>query len=113
MPCIYLNASRLGYFPEDFITPLRAVLIFFAARNTYFRRNVRAGNFNRTTSFLLDMGTQVNTVQQPAGHSKSNIHASTYGHSQALSAGEAFERIEELISQVAVKLQVIMRPSPS
>jgi len=56
-------------------------------------------------SFLLDMGTPVNTVQQRAGHSKASITTDTYGHSMAHSQDEAAERIEELINPIAVKLQ--------
>ena len=56
-------------------------------------------------SFLLDMGTPVNTVQQRSGHSKASITTDTYGHSMAHSQDEAAERIEELISPIAVKLQ--------
>ena len=55
-------------------------------------------------SFLLDMGTPVNTVQQRAGHSKASITTDTYGHSIAHSEDEAAERLEELITPVAVKL---------
>ncbi|MBA4379552.1 MAG: hypothetical protein C0393_02500 [Anaerolinea sp.] len=56
-------------------------------------------------SFLLDMGTPVNTVQKRAGHSKASVTTDTYGHSLAHSEDEAAERIEELLSPVAVKLQ--------
>jgi len=55
-------------------------------------------------SFLLDMGTPVNTVQKRAGHSKASVTTDTYGHSLAHSEDEAAERLEELITPVAVKL---------
>jgi integrase len=56
-------------------------------------------------SFLLDMGTPVNTVQQRAGHSKASVTTDTYGHSLGHSEIEAAERIEELLTPIAVKLQ--------
>jgi integrase len=56
-------------------------------------------------SFLLDMGTPVNTVQQRAGHSKASVTTDTYGHSLGHSESEAAERIEELLTPIAVKLQ--------
>jgi integrase len=56
-------------------------------------------------SFLLDMGTPVNTVQQRAGHSKASVTTDTYGHSLVHSEVEAPERIEELLTPSAVKLQ--------
>lgn len=34
-------------------------------------------------SFLLDMGTPTNTVQQRTGHSKASVTTDTYGHSLA------------------------------
>lgn len=55
-------------------------------------------------SFLLDMGTPINTVQQRAGHSKASITTDTYGHSLSHSEDEAADRLEELITPVAVKL---------
>jgi len=56
-------------------------------------------------SFLLDMGTPINTVQQRAGHSKASVTTDVYGHAMAHSQDEAAERIEELVTPVAVKLQ--------
>jgi integrase len=68
--------------------------------------NIRFHDLRHTSiSFLLDMGTPVNTVQQRSGHSKASITTDTYGHSMAHSQDEAAERIEELISPIAVKLQ--------
>jgi integrase len=55
-------------------------------------------------SFLLDMGTPINTVQQRAGHSKASITTDTYGHSLAHSEQVAAEMLEELLTPVAVKL---------
>jgi integrase len=55
-------------------------------------------------SFLLDMGTPVNTVQKRAGHSKASITTDTYGHSIGHSEDEATEKLEELLTPVAVKL---------
>ncbi len=55
-------------------------------------------------TFLLDSGTPVNTVQRRAGHSKASITTDTYGHSMGHSEDEAAERIEEMITPVAVKL---------
>jgi len=49
-------------------------------------------------SFLLDMGTPVNTVQKLAGHSKASVTTDTYGHSLAHSEEEAAEKLEELIT---------------
>ena len=56
-------------------------------------------------SLLLDMGTPVNTVQRRAGHSKASVTTDTYGHSLGHSEDEAAERIEELLTPIAVKLQ--------
>ncbi len=56
-------------------------------------------------SFLIDMGTPINTVQKRAGHSKASITTDTYGHSITRSEREAAERIDEWISPVAVKSQ--------
>jgi integrase len=55
-------------------------------------------------SFLLDIGTPVNTVQKRAGHSKASVTTDTYGHSLGHSEEEAAERIEEMLTPVAVKL---------
>jgi integrase len=67
--------------------------------------NIRFHDLRHTSiSFLLDMGTPVNTVQRRAGHSKASITTDTYGHSLAHSEDEAAEKIEELITPVAVKL---------
>ncbi|MGA2491282.1 MAG: tyrosine-type recombinase/integrase [Anaerolineales bacterium] len=55
-------------------------------------------------SFLLDIGTPVNTVQRRAGHSKARVTTDTYGHSLAHAEAEAAARIEEFVTPVAVKL---------
>ncbi len=56
-------------------------------------------------SFLLGMGTPVNAVQQRAGHSKASVTTDVYGHSLDESQKEAAEKIEELVTPIAVKLQ--------
>ena len=55
-------------------------------------------------SFLLDIGTPVNTVQRRAGHSKASVTTDTYGHSLAHAEEEAAERIEEMLTPVPIKL---------
>ena len=55
-------------------------------------------------TILLDMGTPVNTVQQRAGHSKASVTTDTYGHSVSQSEVDAAEKLEELLTPVAVKL---------
>jgi integrase len=87
-----------------------------AARNMYndYKRLLRKIglpdiNFHAlrhtSLSYLLDMGTPVNTVQKRAGHSKASVTTDTYGHSLGHSEDEAAERIEELLTPIAVKLQ--------
>lgn len=67
--------------------------------------NIRFHDLRHTSiSFLLDIGTPVNTVQKRAGHSKASVTTDTYGHSLSRAEQEAAERIEELITPVAVKL---------
>jgi len=56
-------------------------------------------------SFLLDVGTPVNTVQVRAGHSKASVTVDIYGHALVHSQEEAAERIEELVTPIAVNLQ--------
>ncbi len=56
-------------------------------------------------SFLLEMGTPVNTVQQRSGHSKASVTTDIYGHPIGHSQEEAAEKIEEKITPVAVELQ--------
>jgi integrase len=56
-------------------------------------------------SYLLDMGTSVNTVQQRAGHSKASVTTDVYGHAVAHSQDEAAQKLEERFTPVAVKLQ--------
>jgi integrase len=56
-------------------------------------------------SFLLGMGTPVNTVQRRAGHSKASVTTDVYGHSLDGSQEEAAQKIEELVTPIAVKLQ--------
>jgi integrase len=56
-------------------------------------------------SLLLGMRVPVNTVQQRAGHSKPSITTDVYGHSLDGSQEEAAEKIEELVTPIAVELQ--------
>jgi integrase len=56
-------------------------------------------------SFLLEMGMPVNTVQQRSGHSKASVTTDIYGHPMARSQDEAAQRIEEVITPIAVDLQ--------
>jgi integrase len=56
-------------------------------------------------SFLLGMGTPVNTVQRRAGHSKASVTTDVYGHALAGSQDVAAEKIEEIITPIAVELQ--------
>jgi integrase len=56
-------------------------------------------------SFLLDLGTPINTVQQRSGHSKASVTTDIYGHPIGHSQKEAAEKIEEKITPVAVELQ--------
>jgi integrase len=51
------------------------------------------------------MGTPVNTVQRRAGHSKASVTTDIYGHSLDGAQEEAAEKIEELVTPIAVKLQ--------
>lgn len=63
-------------------------------------------------SFLLDMGTPLNTVQRRAGHAKASTTADIYGHALARSQEEAAEKIEEVVLPIAVKLQSEETNSP-
>ncbi|MBM3152460.1 MAG: site-specific integrase [Chloroflexi bacterium] len=56
-------------------------------------------------SFLLDMGTPLNTVQRRAGHSKPSVTADIYGHAMARTQDEAAEKIDELVTPIPVELQ--------
>jgi integrase len=53
-------------------------------------------------SFLLENGTPVNTVQQRAGHSKASVTVDIYGHAMAGSQNQAADRIDELVTSIAV-----------
>lgn len=96
-------------FPNSLGKPMSSANLFedfkqFLRDNTL--PDIRFHDLRHTSiSFLLDMGTPVNTVQQRSGHSKASITTDTYGHSMAHSQDEAAERIEELISPIAVDLQ--------
>ena len=56
-------------------------------------------------SFLLDIGTPVNTVQKRAGHSKASVTTDIYGHSMNRSDEEAAEDIEEIVTPLTNDLQ--------
>jgi integrase len=56
-------------------------------------------------SFLLEMGMPFNRVQHHAEHSKTCVTADLYSHAMAGSQNEAANRIEELVTPIAVKLQ--------
>lgn len=56
-------------------------------------------------SFLLEMGMPVNTVQQRSGHSKASVTTDIYGHPMEHSQEEAAEKIEEMVTPIAVDLQ--------
>jgi integrase len=56
-------------------------------------------------SFLLDIGTPVNTVQRRAGHSKASVTTDIYGHVMAHSQDAAADNIEEIITPLNNDLQ--------
>ena len=56
-------------------------------------------------SFQLEMGTSLNTVQRRAGHSKASVTSDIYGHTLEHSQDVAAEKIEEMVTPIAVKLQ--------
>ena len=56
-------------------------------------------------SILLEMGLPVNTVQQRSGHSKPSVTTDIYGHAMARSQDEAAQKIEAVITPIAVDLQ--------
>lgn len=56
-------------------------------------------------SFLLDIGTPVNTVQSRAGHSKASVTTDIYGHVMAHSQDEAAEYIEEIVTPITNDLR--------
>jgi integrase len=69
-------------------------------------QSIRFHDLRHTSiSFLLDMGMPVNTVQQRSGHSKPSVTTDIYGHPMTRSEDEAAEKIEEMITPVAVDLQ--------
>ncbi|MGB3700832.1 MAG: site-specific integrase [Anaerolineales bacterium] len=68
--------------------------------------NIRFHDLRHTSiSFLLEMGTPLNTVQRRAGHAKASTTSDVYGHSMARSQEEAAEKIDEMVLPIAVKLQ--------
>jgi integrase len=56
-------------------------------------------------SFLLDIGTPVNTVQRRAGHSKASVTTDIYGHVMAHSQDAAADNIEEIVTPFTNDLQ--------
>ncbi len=56
-------------------------------------------------SLLIDPGIAVTTVQQRAGHSKASVTTDIYGHAMGRAQDQAAEKIEELVTPVAVKMQ--------
>ena len=68
--------------------------------------NIRFHDLRHTSiSFQLEMGTSLNTVQQRAGHSKASVTSDIYGHTLEHSQDVAAERIEEMVTPIAVKMQ--------
>jgi integrase len=53
-------------------------------------------------SFLLEMGTPLNTVQRRAGHAKASTTVDIYGHAMARSQDEAADKIEDMVLPIAV-----------
>jgi integrase len=67
--------------------------------------NIRFHDLCHTSiSFLLEMGTPLNTVQRRAGHSKPSVTADIYGHAMPGSQDEAAQTIEEMVTPIAVEL---------
>jgi integrase len=56
-------------------------------------------------SFQLEMRTSLNTVQRRAGHSKASVTSDIYGHTMEHSQDIAAEKIEEMVTPIAVELQ--------
>ncbi len=68
--------------------------------------NLRFHDLRHTSlSLLLEMGTPVNTVQRRAGHSKASVTVDVYGHAMAGSQNQAADRMDEMMTPIAVKLQ--------
>ncbi len=96
-------------FPNSLGTPLDHKPIL-----TEFKRilkhtglpNIRFHDLRHTSlSTLMENGTPVNTVQRRAGHAMASTTMNIYGHATIHSQDEAAEKIEELLSPIAVKLQ--------
>lgn len=56
-------------------------------------------------SFQLEMGISLNTVQQRAGHSKASVTSDIYGHAMEHSQDITAEKIEEMVTPIAVEMQ--------
>jgi hypothetical protein len=57
------------------------------------------------SSFLLENGTPVNTVQKRAGHTKTSVTVDVYGQAMARSQEEAAQKIEEMVAPIPIDLQ--------
>jgi len=68
--------------------------------------NIRFHDLRHTSlNALLDHDVPVNAVQKRAGHATPSTTVNIYGHATARSQEDAAEKIEELVSPIAVKLQ--------
>jgi len=68
--------------------------------------NIRFHDLRHTSiSFLLGIGTPVNTVQRRAGHSKARVTTDIYWHSMNRSDEEAADDIEEIVTPLINDLQ--------
>ena len=68
--------------------------------------NLRFHDLRHTSlSLLLEMGTPVNTVQRRAGHSKASVTVDVYGHAMTGSQNQAADRMDEMMTPIAIKLQ--------
>ena len=56
-------------------------------------------------SFQLEMGISLNTVQRRAGHSKASVTSDIYGHTLDHSQDVTAEKIEEMVTPIAVEMQ--------
>jgi integrase len=63
-------------------------------------------------STLMDNGTPVNTVQRRAGHAKASTTVNIYGPATARSQEDAADKIEELVTPIAVKIEPPQQTHP-
>jgi integrase len=96
-------------FPSSIGTPLDSFRVsheFKKLLKRYDLPDIRFHDLRHTNiSFLLEVGTPLNTVQRRAGHAKASITADVYGHAMARSQDEAAQKIEDMVLPIAVKLQ--------